>query len=99
MPGSFKNALDWLVGSTTFPGKPVAVLNVSPRSVHAPAQLREILATMSARFLDGASRTIALPRRDSDANSIARDPEISASLRSLLGEIVAAVRISGTGPP
>src|SRR5262245_50637458 len=35
LPGAFKNALDWLVGSTEFPGKPVAVMNPSPRSVHA----------------------------------------------------------------
>lgn len=29
IPGAFKNALDWLVGSTVFPGKPIALLNVA----------------------------------------------------------------------
>lgn len=92
LPGSFKNALDWLVGSTTFPGKPVAVLNVSPRSTYAQTQLREILTTMSARLLDVASRVIALPRRDMDDESIARDPELSRQLRSVMEEIGEAVR-------
>jgi len=94
LPGSFKNALDWLVGSTTFPGKPVAVVNVSPRSIHAQAQLREILITMSAQLLDAASRTVTLPRRDMDASSIAADPELAAQLRSLLGEIAATAKSS-----
>lgn len=30
IPGALKNALDWLVGSTEFPGKPVGLLNTSP---------------------------------------------------------------------
>ena len=35
--GVLKNGLDWLVGSLEFPNKPVAVINASPRSVHADA--------------------------------------------------------------
>jgi NAD(P)H-dependent FMN reductase len=91
LPGAFKNALDWLVGSTSFPGKAVAVINVSPRSVHAHAQLREILTTMSARLLDDASRTIPLPRRDIDAEAIAQDGELAALVRSVLDAIALAV--------
>ena len=91
LPGAFKNALDWLVGSTSFPGKPVAVINVSPRSVHAQAQLREILTTMSARLLAGASRTIPLPRRDIDAHAIAQDHELALAVRSVLDAIALAL--------
>ena len=35
VPGSLKNALDWLVASVEFPNKAVALLNTSPRSTHA----------------------------------------------------------------
>src|SRR5690242_9011297 len=31
LPGSFKNALDWLVGSTELPGKPVAIISPTSR--------------------------------------------------------------------
>ena len=59
--GVLKNALDWLVSFEGFVGKPVAIFNASPRSVHAEAALREILTTMSATLLDGAC--LALPLR------------------------------------
>jgi hypothetical protein len=32
-------------------GEPVAIINCSPRAVHAPAALQEILQTMSAKVL------------------------------------------------
>src|SRR5450631_3779887 len=61
VPGSLKNALDWLVASVEFPNKAVALLNTSPRATHALAQLTEILTTMSARLIPAASLTFALP--------------------------------------
>ena len=33
--GVMKNALDWLVSDENFPGKPVLLLNTSPRASHA----------------------------------------------------------------
>jgi NAD(P)H-dependent FMN reductase len=51
--GVMKNALDWLVASFEFPGKPVALINTSPRATHALAALRLTLETMSARIVDG----------------------------------------------
>jgi chromate reductase, NAD(P)H dehydrogenase (quinone) len=50
--GVLKNALDWLVGSEGFAGKPVLILNAAPRACHAIAALREILITMSALIVD-----------------------------------------------
>ncbi len=51
--GVLKNALDWLVGSHEFPGKPVALINTSPRATHALAALTLTLETMSARDRTG----------------------------------------------
>ena len=45
VPGSFKNALDWLVG-VGLGRRPVGLINASPLSIHAHAHLAEILATM-----------------------------------------------------
>ncbi|MFA6608269.1 MAG: NADPH-dependent FMN reductase [Sphingomonas sp.] len=59
--GVIKNALDWLVSSEHFAGKPVAVLNAAARAHHADAALREILSTMSARIVDDASVTVCPP--------------------------------------
>jgi chromate reductase, NAD(P)H dehydrogenase (quinone) len=90
IPGSFKNLLDWLVGSTEFPGKPVALLNTSPLSVHAPVQLVEVLKTMNARLIREASITVQPRSRGSSAGDIATDPELSVTLRNALAAFVSA---------
>ncbi len=84
LPGAFKNALDWLVGGVELPGKPVAILSPSAHSVHAPAQLREILTTMSACIVEPASPTVTLPRRTMTAAELAADPELAAAISAAL---------------
>lgn len=68
IPGSLKNALDWLVSSSEFPGKPVALINTSPRATHAQAQLVEVLTTMAGRIQPQASVTISLPGQPSSSD-------------------------------
>lgn len=92
VPGVLKNALDWLVSSTTFPGKPVALLGASPISVFAPEQLRETLTTMNARFVYEASIAVPVPGAAASAASIAKDPELAQLLRGALEKLVGAIR-------
>jgi chromate reductase, NAD(P)H dehydrogenase (quinone) len=85
VPGAFKNLLDWLVGSLEFPGKPVALLNASGRgSYHAQEALVEILTTMSAQVLGGASRTVALSGAGCRADDVLADPARRDELHALL---------------
>ena len=91
LPGSLKNALDWLVASAEFPEKPIAVIHTSPRSVDAQAQLRLVLTTMSARLIDEASITLPLLGKNLDPNQIASDPTFSGPLRLALANFVAAI--------
>jgi chromate reductase, NAD(P)H dehydrogenase (quinone) len=92
IPGSLKNALDWLVSSHEFPGKPIALIQTSPRSVDAPAQLRLILTTMSARLIDAASLTLPLLGRSLNAKEIVADVSLAAPLRGALEAFVEAIR-------
>ncbi len=89
--GALKNALDWLVGSPDFPGKPVAVINASQRSVHADAHLRLTLETMSAALIQEASITLPLIGRALDADGIVTDPDLAAPLRAALACFAAAI--------
>ncbi len=58
VPGSLKNALDWLVSSGEQIGKPLILINASPNSgQYAQAALLEILTVMSANVLEEASLT------------------------------------------
>lgn len=88
VPGAFKNALDWLVGSVVFPGKPVALLNIAPHAVHAQAALREILTTMSADIVDVACCTVPFPSPErpdmEEAFATAIQSSVSAFIRELM---------------
>jgi chromate reductase len=82
--GALKNALDWLVGSLEFPGKPVALINASQRATSADAHLRLTLTTMSARLVEAASNMLPLLGRNLDADGIASDKVLSKQLRAAL---------------
>jgi len=84
VPGSLKNALDWLVSSDVFPAKPVALFNASERSVAMQAALRLILETMSARMADAATITVPLLGKQTDATLIAMDPAFAPKIRDAL---------------
>lgn len=87
IPGSLKNLLDWLVGSVEFPFKPVALLKANAHSVHAQAQLAEVLTTMNARIVEEASVTIALPSRAMSAEAVAGDHVLCTALRTALAAL------------
>ncbi|MCC6319054.1 MAG: NAD(P)H-dependent oxidoreductase [Gemmatimonadaceae bacterium] len=90
VPGSLKNALDWLVSGSEIPAKPVGLLNASARSTHAVAALAETLRTMSVRLVDGATGVIPLDGRGLDAAGIAADP----ALRDLLCQVAQALGVA-----
>lgn len=93
IPGSFKNMLDWLVGSLDFPGKPVALFNTSPRASAAQAALKLVLETMSARLIDDACVTLQLLGKQTDPAAIANDPVSGETLRQALEAIVKHIHI------
>lgn len=98
VPGVLKNALDWVVASGELYGKPVALLNASPRSVHAQASLKETLTVMMASLIPEASITVSLRSNKVDEASMISDPEISHALRSALvafGRAIDLLRANG----
>jgi NAD(P)H-dependent FMN reductase len=90
VPGSLKNALDWLVSSVEFPGIPVALINPSHESFHANAALTEILRTMSARLPAEGLVRIPISDRRMDAEAIAADPRLAAVLNDVIAALSAA---------
>ncbi|MGV8995672.1 MAG: NADPH-dependent FMN reductase [Parvibaculaceae bacterium] len=88
LPGSLKNALDWLVGTSDLAEKPVTLFNASTRGTYAIAALNEILTVMSGRLVSEASVTLQLSGRDLDAAGIIADPQFSAEIRRGLTELL-----------
>jgi NAD(P)H-dependent FMN reductase len=87
IPGSLKNALDWVVGSGELSGKPVALMNASARGEYAQAALREVLKTMDARLVSEAEITLPLLGKGLGAAEIAADLEFADIIRRSLQKI------------
>src|SRR4029077_14578438 len=91
VPGTLKNALDWLVGSFEFPNKCVALINTSPRASHAQASLTTTLETMSARLVADASVTLPLLGTMLGVDEIVASPELAEPLRRAIAAFVRAI--------
>lgn len=92
VPGSLKNALDWLVGGSEFVDKPVILLNASSRSTYAQASLIETLKTMSGYFVSEASVTVDLMGKHLDEAGILGNLEMSAVLQNAINVFVQTIR-------
>jgi chromate reductase, NAD(P)H dehydrogenase (quinone) len=84
VPGSLKNALDWLVASVELPHKPVALLNASPWATHAQASLLETLTVMTTHIVHEACVTIPVTRGDLGPDGGIESTEIRRALRDAL---------------
>jgi NAD(P)H-dependent FMN reductase len=94
--GTIKNMLDWLVSFEPFVGKPVAVLNASPRAHHADDALRETLKTMSAVIVGPASLSIPLLGAKLDEHGMVADPAVSSAILRSLAALRSAVADGAT---
>jgi chromate reductase len=87
IPGAFKNALDWVVGSGELVEKRVGLLSASAASQFAHPQIVEVLRTMSAVVVPRATVVIDLPRRGLDVDRLAADPAVASALREAIAAL------------
>lgn len=99
VPGTLKNGLDWLVGALDFQGKSVALINTSPRAIHAYSSLKMTLETMAAHFVAKASVIVPLLGKTLDADGIVADPECAAILREALDAFTLAIKAARKEAP
>ena len=94
MPGSLKNALDWLVSSGELWRKPVAVLSASPSALggeKAHAALVLTLRALEAEIVEAASLQIPFVSTKLNAEKEVSDPATLAALQTSLTALIAAV--------
>ena len=94
MPGSLKNALDWIVSSGEFVNMPVAALSASPYPTggeRAHASLMLTLTALTASVADGAALSIPLVRTKMDASGAVSDPATAEAIRSVLDALARAI--------
>ena len=89
LPGSLKNALDWLVSVPSFAGKPVVILHISRGSTWALDSLKEVLRTMSAEIIESAFVSITLGSNQVNEDAILAHADLCQTLQSSLGHLLA----------
>lgn len=92
VPGSFKNALDWLVGGPEFLDKPVAFFNVSDRGSYALASLIETVTVMTGRVIREGSVALPLMSGVVEESRIVEDAELAELVRGAVARFAAAIR-------
>jgi hypothetical protein len=91
VPGSFKNALDWLVGGPEFLNKPVAFLNASARGSWALAAVKETVTVMTGRISEEGSYTLPMLSGSVDEERILREPALAAGVAAALERFAAEI--------
>jgi chromate reductase, NAD(P)H dehydrogenase (quinone) len=84
LPGTLKNALDWLVGTDAFIEKPFTLFQADDRSIYAPQSLIEILKTMSGLHVETADLTIDLRSHPDRIDEILRSKSSNSQIESSL---------------
>lgn len=93
VPGSLKNALDWIVSSGEFTDKPVLLINASPSFMGgsiAQANLTEILRVMGAKLPDGALFSVPSVSRKVGADG-GLDDITAAAYKAALSAFIATL--------
>lgn len=94
LPGSVKNALDWLVGSGELYGKPVAWVTVAApgRGRGAEATLALVLGYVDADVVDAACVRLPVARDAVGPDGLVHDADVRAGLAAQLAAVAAHVR-------
>ncbi len=101
LPGSFKNLLDWTVGSGELYGRPVAWVNVAAegRGRGASAAMATVLGYVGAEVIDEACVRVPLPRDGLDDTGAVHDPQLRARFAAVLTAMLSHLGRAATGPP
>jgi chromate reductase len=88
VPGSLKNALDWLVSGFEVIGKPIASINASPLAAAGQESLLRTLRTIGD-VVEEASIRLPLSGAQRTPESILADAELASALRGAVSKLAA----------
>ncbi|MCC8425913.1 NADPH-dependent FMN reductase [Mucilaginibacter sp. UR6-11] len=91
VPGSLKNALDWLVSSSTLVDKPVALITASSAGEYAHASLLLTLGALTANVIPETTLLIQFIRSKMDSEGNVKDEETAKKLQETIAVFLKAV--------
>ncbi|MFM6927866.1 MAG: NADPH-dependent FMN reductase [Bdellovibrio sp.] len=90
IPGSLKNALDWLASSGELDGMPVGIINATPSidgATFAQQALQEVLKVLSNNIIPEAVVRIGAVKTKMDPQGKITDPELTKTLRTAVAAL------------
>ena len=87
LPGVLKNALEWMVSSSTFSGKPVALITAAASGQKAQESLHLIMKTIEARF-DEDMTLLIQGAKGKISNA---QPELNLQLQKVMTALLAEI--------
>jgi chromate reductase len=90
VPGQLKNALDWLVSSSTLVDKPVVPITASLGGETAHAAMQLILGALSANIVDTLLIQFIRSKIDADGNVI--DEEVVLRIKQIVNNLLKLIR-------
>lgn len=93
IPGSLKNAFDWLASSGELDGMPVGIINATPSidgATFAQEALHEVLKVLSNNIVSESVVRVGAVKTKMDSNGKITDPELSKTLRKALQALTEA---------
>ena len=91
IPGSLKNALDWIVSTGEFMDKPTGVVTAASHAEKGHAALLLTLTAIAARIIPDATLMIPFVRSKLDATGQIKDARVASDLNRVLTSLIAAV--------
>ncbi|MDB5136516.1 MAG: azr 2 [Mucilaginibacter sp.] len=88
VPGALKNALDWMVSSASFSGKPTSLITASTGGENAHKALIKILGAIDANLLKNATLLVSFIRSKMDADGNIIDAETAQKLQSVFNALL-----------
>lgn len=88
VPGQLKNALDWVVSSSSFVDKPVALITASLGGEAAHAAMQLILGALSAKVFPQTTLLIQFIRSKINADGLIADEVTEKSIKALVEKFI-----------
>ena len=88
VPGALKNALDWMVSSGSFSGKPTALVTASTGGGDAHEAMIKILNAIDANLKPGTTLLISFIRTKIDAAGNITDEKVKLKLKNILHSLI-----------
>jgi chromate reductase, NAD(P)H dehydrogenase (quinone) len=88
VPGTLKNAIDWTISSSSFPGKPTMLITASTGGHYGHKALMETLRAIEAKNIDNLQMVIPFAKTKINLDNKITDDKTLVDVKKLIADFV-----------